>query len=331
MTFSEADLRACAQAYDPGVHEAPIVLGHPETNGPAHGWVGALIADKTGLRAVPRQINPAFAEMARQGSFKKISASFYHPDSPDNPVPGVFYLRHVGVLGAQPPAVKGLEQFEFGEDEAGVVSFEESLDADGELTGTGLFAQLRAWLIKHKGQAVADDVLPEDKLKRLAEQAEDAPEAAPPPDADVAPDDAAEDVVEQLTQQITEQAETIAQLAQEKAKLEDEKDHAASGEAAEFAENLIREGRLLPRHRAAVLAFIEMAAGRTPQRNASGVIEFGEGDKTRPLLPAFKAFLSGLPKATNFAEVAPKHRAPATHKPAVNPLIADAQRRGQKR
>jgi len=215
LTFSEADLAACARAYDPDIHEAPIVIGHPETNGPAHGWVGALIADKTGLRAVPRQVDPAFAEMSNAGRFKKVSASFYMPDSPQNPVPGSLYLRHVGFLGAQVPAVKGLEQVTFSEGETGVVTFEENLDADGNVSGTGLFAQLRAWLIKNKGQEVADDVLPEDKIEATPEVS-DAIE-----DTEVKPDTAAEDVVAELAQQITEQAETIAQLVEEKDKLEE--------------------------------------------------------------------------------------------------------------
>jgi len=330
LNFTEADLAACARAYDPDVHEAPLVIGHPETNGPAYGWVGALIADKTGLRAVSRQVNPAFAELSRRGAYKKISASFYDPESPDNPVPGVWYLRHVGFLGAQPPAIKGLEQVAFGEGERGIVTFEEHLDADGEISGTGLFAQLRAWLIKNKGQEVADDVLPEDKLKKLQEQVEDAPADAQPTDAEVAPDAPAEDVVAELAHQVAEQAETIAQLSEEKEKLaeklEAEEGAAAAGEAAEFAERLIREGRVLPRHRGAVVAFMEMAGGRKPKRNTAGVIEFGEGERVRPLLPAFKAFLSSLPSQVAFGEVAPKNRA-APAKPALNPLIADAQRR----
>ena len=66
--------------------------------------------------------------MVRAGRFKKVSASFYTPDSPHNPVPGVYYLRHVGFLGAQPPAVKGLApvpvNFAEGDTEEGCVSFD---------------------------------------------------------------------------------------------------------------------------------------------------------------------------------------------------------------
>lgn len=41
-------------------------------------------------------------------------------------MPGVYYLRHVGFLGAQPPAVKGLRSIELAEAEPGVIEFSES-------------------------------------------------------------------------------------------------------------------------------------------------------------------------------------------------------------
>ena len=68
-------------------------------------------------------MDAAFAETVAAGRFKKIFASFYSPDAPANPVPGVYYLRHVGFLGAQPPAVTGLRSPEFADNEAGVVEF----------------------------------------------------------------------------------------------------------------------------------------------------------------------------------------------------------------
>ena len=113
LDFSDADLAATAAAYDPARSEAPIVVGHPKTDGPAYGWVRSLSFAEGGLEAEPHQVDPAFAELVDAGRFKKISASFFTPDAPNNPVPGVYYLRHVGFLGAQPPAVKGLRSPEF--------------------------------------------------------------------------------------------------------------------------------------------------------------------------------------------------------------------------
>lgn len=42
LTFSEADRAACAAAYDPALHEAPLCGGHPSHNLPAYDWVKSL-------------------------------------------------------------------------------------------------------------------------------------------------------------------------------------------------------------------------------------------------------------------------------------------------
>lgn len=119
--ISAADLAAAAAAYDPALHEAPHTVGHPANNLPAYGWVERLAVDGGVLKIVAnKQVEPQFAEMVQAGRFKKRSASFYHPQDPGNPKPGVWYPRHVAWLGAQPPAVKGLKDVSFaqGGDEA---------------------------------------------------------------------------------------------------------------------------------------------------------------------------------------------------------------------
>lgn len=121
--FSESDIAATVQAYDPALHEAPLVIGHPKHDASAAGWVKSLSTSAHGLTAEPQQVDAAFAEQIAKGSYKKISASFYHPDAANNPVPGVYYLRHVGFLGAQPPAVKGLRPIELADGEEGVIEF----------------------------------------------------------------------------------------------------------------------------------------------------------------------------------------------------------------
>lgn len=42
LPFTQSDLAACVKAYDPSVHEAPLVIGHPKTEDPAWGWVKSL-------------------------------------------------------------------------------------------------------------------------------------------------------------------------------------------------------------------------------------------------------------------------------------------------
>ncbi len=108
VSFSDGDLVAIADSYDPNTHEAPIVVGHPKTDSPAYGWVASLSTDAAGLHAEVHQVNPQFAEQVRDGAYKKLSAALYTPEHHNNPTPGAFYLKHVGFLGATPPVVKGL-------------------------------------------------------------------------------------------------------------------------------------------------------------------------------------------------------------------------------
>lgn len=132
LTFAVADLIATATAYDPAVHQAPLVVGHPALDAPAYGWVQALAVTDDRLQAVPDQVEPQFAALVRAGRFKKISASFWLPDAPTNPTPGVYALRHVGFLGAAAPAIPGLRAPQFAADEADTITVDFALPSSKE-------------------------------------------------------------------------------------------------------------------------------------------------------------------------------------------------------
>ena len=123
ISFSAADLEATARAYNPSLHEAPLVVGHPAIDAPAYGWVERVGARDGVLVATPAKVDPAFAEILQAGRYQKVSASFFRPDSKANPTPGVWALRHVGFLGAAAPAVKGLKPIQFSSADDGVVEF----------------------------------------------------------------------------------------------------------------------------------------------------------------------------------------------------------------
>ncbi len=113
ITFSPEDVEAIAANYQPTQREAPLVEGHPPEDAPSQGWVSALVSHGGRLFMRVKQVAPAFAEAVRAGRFKKRSAAFYPPNSPMNPTPGGWYLRHVGFLGAHQPAVAGLADIQF--------------------------------------------------------------------------------------------------------------------------------------------------------------------------------------------------------------------------
>jgi hypothetical protein len=120
--FSDGMLRAAAEAYNPSVHEAPLVLGHPATDEPSYGWVRSITFSNGTLTA---NVAPSttLVDMVRAGAYKKVSASWYLPNSLSNPKPGQLYLKHIGFLGAMPPAIKGLPSVQFADSQFGAADF----------------------------------------------------------------------------------------------------------------------------------------------------------------------------------------------------------------
>ena len=112
IEFSEADVQATAAAYDRRKHEAPLLIGHDESK-PNQGLIKACFSQGPNLWAAPHKVAPQFAEDVNAGRYPKLSCRFYRPDESGNPIPGVWYLRHVGT--AQIPAVKGMDDPSFSE------------------------------------------------------------------------------------------------------------------------------------------------------------------------------------------------------------------------
>ncbi|MCQ8182220.1 hypothetical protein NP603_13945 [Methylomonas sp. SURF-1] len=305
LAFSESDLQATARAYDPALHEAPLVVGHPQHDAPAYGWVKSLAYAESGLHADPDQVDAQFAELVDAGRYKKISAAFYPPESPSNPVPGVYYLRHVGFLGAQPPAIKGLKQAEFADaDDCVTIEFSEYDD----LTVAGLFRGLREWLIGKFGADEADNVVPQYAVQQLEQSAqqeimEDATEGEASPQPAFSESTHGDVMSDQDKARLAELEAENTRLKQQQADFAEQqrKDKVAADHAANlsFAEGLIREGRLLPAQKDLVVSTLDFMAGQEQ------VVEFGEGAAKKPLLEAVKSDLFGkLPKQIEFGEIA---------------------------
>jgi hypothetical protein len=169
-----ADVQEAVANYDPALHEAPIVIGHPKLDDPAYGWVDSLsLAGKTVL-ATPKQVVQEFADWIDKGLYKKISASWYGKTNPDNPTPGKLYLKHVGYLGATPPKIKGLPDSSFAESNGEVLTLEFSeLDFGdyGDRINAGLWRRFREWLIATDSQEKADELVPSYEIESLLEVA----------------------------------------------------------------------------------------------------------------------------------------------------------------
>lgn len=114
ITFMASDLQAIASGYSEARHAAPLVLGHPQHDNPRYGTVKSLSVLGDALFAAA-EVDGELVELVRARRYTSVSASFYPPTSTNNPNPGAWYLRHVGFLGALPPAVKGMAAPEFSE------------------------------------------------------------------------------------------------------------------------------------------------------------------------------------------------------------------------
>ena len=122
VSFGAVDLQEIADAYDVTSDPAPMVIGHPQVEDPAYGWISHLTVDSSGeLLAHPEKVEPSFAETVRAGQYAKVSAQFYPPDHAHNPKPGRWYLKHVGFLGAHAPGVKGLGTVSLAAGDAGAL------------------------------------------------------------------------------------------------------------------------------------------------------------------------------------------------------------------
>ena len=224
--FSRADLDRTVESYDPKNHEAPLVIGHPNDDSPAYGWVKELKREGDLLLASFNQVPENLKSAVETGRFKKKSAAFYKDGS----------LRHVGLLGAKPPAVKGLgdavfkagdeyRHYEFNENEPGGDAMSEELQK-ALREKAELEAKLKA-AEEGKEKAEAKFSEKENEAKRLQEENS------------------------KLNSQFSEHKESAEKAAKKEAEKRRE---------GMFSE-LIKAGKVVPGEKEKVLAVAEALAG----------------------------------------------------------------------
>jgi len=252
-TYTETDLDRIA-TYDRARHEAPVVIGHPASNAPAYGWVSRVYRDGETLKADLADLDPAFVGLIRSGRFKKRSISLY-PDGT---------LRHVGFLGAVPPAVKGLKDVAFAEGDATTFDFDDSPPAT-------ILCRLRDWLTAQLGPDAPERDPLETRLDELSRS------------------------LTQLSERLTAKDERIASLT---AAL-DATDTQHS-QFAHFADEHIT--KLLPANRDRAIAVMTALAAAQPVRfaeNGSDPTERNPLELFRELIRALPAQVSFGEHVTN--------------------------------
>jgi len=324
-TWIEQDLDNVVEKFDPKVG-APLVIGHPKENAPAYGWVEGLKRVGQYLYYKPMQVVPAFKEMVNKGMFKKRSISMY-PDGT---------LRHIGYLGAVPPAIKGLPDHMFMVEEDSItIEFEEyRIPMIGRM-----FQRLRDFLIEKYDTETADKVVSDyeiDELKRMISEVdnlspaysgnrkEELPmniweefkaflkgkgvdvEGDPPTslfsEANIQKrvDAAVKEKTDELTKEFSEKEDA---LKKKEDALKAQASEAQKKSILDFCEGLKTKGVLTPameKHGMGLQNFMEQIS------SIEAPVEFSEGDEKKKQTPLefMQSFLKGLPKAIEFGEVA---------------------------
>lgn len=160
--YKDDDLAHIVKTYNEQKdHEAPLVLGHPTNDQPAYGWAKELKMAGSKLLAYVDQVSGDIVDAVKRGEYKKVSIALY-PDG---------LLRHIGLLGAVPPAVKGLAPVQFAEGE----EFEEYIWVNDETrmpTVARIFSSLRDLLIEKFSLDVADKAIDKSDVEYLQRPSE---------------------------------------------------------------------------------------------------------------------------------------------------------------
>lgn len=255
--WTEADLDNIVKNYDPKKHEAPIVIGHPQTNAPAYGWIDKLKRVGDTLYALPKQLANEFVELVKKGAFKKRSISLY-PDGT---------LRHVGFLGAAAPAVKGLPDVEFSEDDkVQTLEIENFNDIEDEDEIVKKIKELESEISQYQ-----------EKLKNFEEMKNKAAEA--------------ENLKKQL-EALNADKESL------KKEIEQIKRQNKIKEFTEFVDKKIEEGKLLPKMSDHVTKLYEVVS-------SFDKFDFSEGKSEEPE-NILKEFIESLPVLINLNETGKK-------------------------
>lgn len=299
----DALIDSALASFDVAKHEPPVVVGHPKTDAPAFAWVEALregVVD--GVRVLYarfKQVVPEFAAAAEQGRYKKISAAFYPEDGS---------LRHVGFLGAAPPAVKGLPGLTWEESKASI-SFEQN-QADLAATGGGgdrsaIIDGGKAPQRKEEKMTFKDFM----EMFKFWKQVEQDPDVALPVAMQALQDKGVDKATfsEEDVKKAREEAaaEAKKQAAAEFAEAQKQKRiDARKAEVKAFCDDMVKAGKLTP-------ALVKYGVPEMLDAFAAAddVIEFSAAGEKATLFDRFKGlFETELPKLVNFGEFATRDK-----------------------
>lgn len=138
---------------------APMVIGHPKANAPAYGWIGDIKRVGKSLSVKGSNLQDAFATGVKEGLWPNRSVSIGKDSNG-------YYLRHLGFLGAVPPAIEGMDSIYSASDDE---HFDYSVDARTPGMLSRMMRRLREFLIDEYDVETADQVLPDYQINELSD------------------------------------------------------------------------------------------------------------------------------------------------------------------
>jgi len=304
--WTEDDLNTIVKNYDSKKHEAPLVIGHPADNDPAYGWVEDLKTDGKILLAKFKQVANGMKEAVKDGLFKKRSISLY-PD---------LSLRHIGFLGAVPPAVKGLADIKFNSEQEGIITIEFEEEKGDDNMSKELEEKIKGLEkgLEDQKKDFSDqlDALKAEKEK-IQKQLDDEKAAKEKAEADYAEakkelEGTKEPQKEELSEKEKEFQERVKNLEIE---LQKEKKSKRVAEFSSYVDGLHNEGKVATETKGMLVDLLEAA-------HQTGVSNFSDGEAS--VVGKFKEFLTKQPKIVEFGEIDPEKDKKANEESASEKL-----------
>lgn len=292
-TYTTDDLDKICSNFSQTNPDVPICVGHPKQTAPAYGWVNSVKRIGEGLYCDYKQVQDSFKNAVNSGLYKTRSICVD---------PNTMTLKHVAFLGATPPAIKGLEEFCFSEDDT-YSEFSGELDYKFDCIANVL-SRLRDLLIEKYDTETADNVITkyriddiqkvlelDDKKQALAyceahcesidikkngrEVMTDTQKTTPPAKSG--------DENSEFAEEITKRDTKIQELETQIAKAKEEK---TQHEYSEQVDKWITEGNILPKHKEPVMNILQACGDY-------GDFTFSEGNN-KPAIESVKEFFGSL-------------------------------------
>ena len=271
---------------------APVVVGHPEANAPAFGWVDSLRRVGDRLQAKLRDITPAFREAVEDGRYAGRSIALQGDP-----------LRHLGFLGGRAPAVPGLAPTRFAAEAETVIALADSTAEAPQDSFETQPDSLRA--LEPSGDEDGNSLVPLRASQGRGEVEEERSDPSCVP-AEAADGDSGRAALAEREIALAEREAIL--LAREQAVATDDRRRAAEAEIAPHVE----AGRVLPAERAALIALLA-ALGDDRGYDDEGAegghatITFASasgGEVRMRAVAILERFIEGLPRRVDYRTLA---------------------------